>query len=223
MKTKKKSKKKGFTLIELLIVIAIIAILSVVVVLTLNPAEMLRRSRDSNRASDLSIIKTSISLYLADVSSTSMGASATCYIGLLAGQSSAALWEAPSSSPTVASQANCVQWFNSAPTLESSSSNRGVNGTTTIAGVGWIPINLSLVSSGAPIGQWPIDPSTAPGTSATNAGHFYSYVPGASNNAYKLAAKMESTLYSNGGSGDLESTDGGVDPYMYEQGTNLAL
>jgi hypothetical protein len=34
---------------------------------------------------------------------------------------------------------------------------------------------------------------------------------------------MESTLYSNGGSGDLESTDGGVDPYMYEQGTNLAL
>ena len=73
MKKNQRGTKKGFTLIELLVVIAIIAILSVVVVLTLNPAEMLRRSRDSNRASDLSIIKTAIGLYLADVSSTNMG------------------------------------------------------------------------------------------------------------------------------------------------------
>jgi prepilin-type N-terminal cleavage/methylation domain-containing protein len=45
--------RSGFTLIELLIVIAIIAILSVVVVLALNPAEMLRESRDNNRVSDM--------------------------------------------------------------------------------------------------------------------------------------------------------------------------
>ena len=48
------SPKKGFTLIELLIVIAIIAILAVVVVLVLNPAELLRQSRDSQRLSDIS-------------------------------------------------------------------------------------------------------------------------------------------------------------------------
>jgi prepilin-type N-terminal cleavage/methylation domain-containing protein len=47
------SSRKAFTLIELLVVIAIIAILAVVVVLTLNPAEILKQSRDSNRVSDM--------------------------------------------------------------------------------------------------------------------------------------------------------------------------
>ena len=58
-----KHKQKGFTLIELLIVIAIIAILAVVVVLTLNPAELLRQARDSNRISDFATIKSALALY----------------------------------------------------------------------------------------------------------------------------------------------------------------
>jgi len=62
--------QKGFTLIELLVVIAIIAILAVVVVLTLNPAELLRQARDSNRISDFATIKSTISLYQEDVSTT---------------------------------------------------------------------------------------------------------------------------------------------------------
>ncbi len=53
---------QAFTLIELLVVIAIIAILSVVVVLSLNPAEMLRQSRDSNRVSDMDTLSHAISL-----------------------------------------------------------------------------------------------------------------------------------------------------------------
>ncbi len=73
--------KKGFTLIELLVVIAIIAILSVVVILTLNPAELLRQSRDSNRISDLSVTKSAIAFYLASVSSgISIGSSTYCYV-----------------------------------------------------------------------------------------------------------------------------------------------
>jgi hypothetical protein len=79
-----------------------------------------------------------------------------------------------------------------------------------------------LISSGAPISEWPVDPAYSPGVLASgnsSAGHFYSYIPGQTNNSYKLAAKMESVMYSNGGSGDLESTDGGTDPFMYEQGT----
>ena len=63
-------KQKGFTLIELLIVIAIIAILAVVVVLTLNPAELLRQARDSNRISDFATIKSALSLYAEDVVTT---------------------------------------------------------------------------------------------------------------------------------------------------------
>ncbi|MEK7094356.1 MAG: prepilin-type N-terminal cleavage/methylation domain-containing protein [Patescibacteria group bacterium] len=58
--------QKGFTLIELLIVIAIIAVLSVVVVLTLNPAELLRRARDSTRISDMSSLNSALNNYRTD-------------------------------------------------------------------------------------------------------------------------------------------------------------
>ena len=242
MKTKKKAKKKkGFTLIELLVVIAIIAILSVVVVLTLNPAEMLRRSRDSNRASDLSIIKTSLSLYLADVSSTFMGTSTYCYLGYTSGAAPTTVYEFASTSPessgnviaqlSSATTTPCQQWSSTAVASVAgfvASSSRAVAGVG-LVGTGWIPVNLSNISSGAPIGQWPADPAYSVGAACTgpgcnsSAGHFYSYIPGASNNSYKLAAKMESALYSQGGSGDLESTDGGTDQDMYEQGTLLSL
>ena len=73
--------KKGFTLIELLVVIAIVAVLSVVVVLTLNPAELLKQARDSTRIADMSTYKSAISLYLTDVTSPSLGSSTIprCY------------------------------------------------------------------------------------------------------------------------------------------------
>ena len=234
MKTKKKGKKKGFTLIELLVVIAIIAILSVVVVLTLNPAEMLRRSRDSNRASDLSVIKTAIGLYLADVSTTAMGTAGTCYINY-SGTIPTSLSEFPLTAGTEAGNltdysmngttTNACWWFSTQALNATSVSNgRAVN--TGSAATSWIPINLSLVSSGAPIGQWPSDPAYSSGTMPSGnaaAAHFYSYIPGATNNSYKLAAKMESALYSASGTNDLEWTDGGTDPFMYEQGTSLSL
>ena len=156
MKTKKKSKKKGFTLIELLVVIAIIAILSVVVVLTLNPAEMLRRSRDSNRASDLSMIKTAISLYLADVSSTTHGDGGYLLYRFVAAAVTQALWEfAASSTGTPEARANCLQWLCFLPDRRALQSNRGVNRTGTMAGVDGFLSTSRLVSSGAPIGQWP--------------------------------------------------------------------
>src|ERR1035438_1141793 len=81
---KMRMKKGGFTLIELLVVIAIIAILSVVVVLTINPAELLRQSRDSNRVSDMSTLRTAVSLYLSSVTNfnlaSSSGGYAACYL-----------------------------------------------------------------------------------------------------------------------------------------------
>ena len=46
-------RRESFTLIELLVVLALVAILSVVVILTLNPAELIKQARDSNRLSDL--------------------------------------------------------------------------------------------------------------------------------------------------------------------------
>lgn len=79
--------KKGFTLIELVIVIGILAILATVVVLVLNPAQLLAQARDSQRVSDLGSVKSAIALYLATASSPAVGAgpkstfTATCAFG----------------------------------------------------------------------------------------------------------------------------------------------
>ncbi len=67
--------KKGFTLIELLVVIAILVILSVAVVLALNPAQMLMESRDAQRLSDFSSIRTAVNLFLTTATSTTVGTS----------------------------------------------------------------------------------------------------------------------------------------------------
>jgi len=70
--------KKGFTLIELLLVIGILAILASVVVLVLNPAEILKQARDSQRISDLNSVKSAIALYLSTATSPTLGAGPTC-------------------------------------------------------------------------------------------------------------------------------------------------
>ncbi len=69
----------GFTLLELLIVIGILAILSTTMIMVINPAEMLKRARDSQRMSDLATLKSAIALYLADVSTPSIGTVGTSY------------------------------------------------------------------------------------------------------------------------------------------------
>lgn len=127
--------QKGFTLVELLVVIALIAVLSVAVILTLNPAELLKQGRDSTRISDLANINSAISLYLADVNtSTWTGVNSNyCYVHASAGAT------------------NCTARF-SGGTLATSSSQL-VNGT------GWIPINLNLISSASPLPRYPVDPT----------------------------------------------------------------
>ncbi len=192
--------QKGFTLIELLVVIAIIAVLSVVVILTLNPAEILRQARDSNRISDMSTLKSGLSLFLADVatSSEALGVAGRCYM-YFAGANTAT--------------STCVAWFATntiSPPLTATSTSKSTNGS------GWIPVNLNAISSGAPFGNLPTDPAQNDGI------HFYSYIPNAAS-GFKLATKMESTKYSFGGSGDIVSTDGGNDTRTYETGSVISL
>jgi prepilin-type N-terminal cleavage/methylation domain-containing protein len=125
-------KNKGFTLIELLVVIAIVAVLAVTVILTLNPAQLLRQARDSNRTQDLATLKSAMSLYLADVSSPSVGTSTLCYAH-------------SSSTITV-----CTGRFSGGTVTTSTSQS--------IAGTGWIPVNFTSISAGSPISALPIDP-----------------------------------------------------------------
>jgi len=65
--------KKGFTLLELLIVIGILSILSTTVVLVINPAQLLKKARDSQRISDLNTLKTAIAYYITEAPTPDIG------------------------------------------------------------------------------------------------------------------------------------------------------
>lgn len=58
------SNTRGFTLIELLVVIAIIAVLAAVVIMLVNPVEIMKKSRDTTRLSDIEGIMKSVQLGL---------------------------------------------------------------------------------------------------------------------------------------------------------------
>ena len=188
---------KGFTLIELLIVIAIVAVLSVVVILTLNPAELLRQARDSNRISDLSTIKSALSLYLAD-GNTNWPTTGNCYVD---------------SSANIG--ASCVG-------TGSGQSARFVLTLTTVTstsrlnnGNGWLPVNFTLISSGSPVPQLPTDP-------VRDATNYYAFSASSNGLTFEINARMESTKY-NSGTGDVEANDGGNKTDVYEVGTDLAF
>jgi prepilin-type N-terminal cleavage/methylation domain-containing protein len=59
-------KQKGFTLIEMLVVIAIIAILAGAVILAINPAATMQKSRDATRLNDMDALRSAINLALAE-------------------------------------------------------------------------------------------------------------------------------------------------------------
>ena len=180
---------KGFTLIELLVVIGIVVVLSVVVLLTLNPAQLLRQARDSTRVSDLGTLKSALALYLADVSSPYLGTSTNCYVST-------------SSSPGT----NCLV-FSTAGTVVTSSAAS----SSRVDGTGWIPVNFTLISSGAPISALPLDP-------VNNTTTFYAYRSVSSTLVYELAAVLESSKYI-----PLMSTDGGNTTTAFEVGTDPGL
>lgn len=197
-----RNSNKGFTLLELLIVITILAVLSSVVVIVLNPAELLKRARDSQRISDLSSIKTAISYYLVNTSSPKLslnGDATDCSDGtakrLFSYQSGINFsgW----ASTTVASQA--------------------VNGT------GWIPVNLTDLTGGSPISKYPIDPVGQLGAAGGASSLYYVYTCNNANKSFEINANMESSYYKSGGVGDVESKDGGNIATIYEEGTAVDL
>ena len=170
-------RKSGFTLIELLVVIAIIAILSVVVVLTLNPAEMLRRGRDSNRLSDLATFQSAMNIYTEDRailgSSLGLGTSSVIYVSI------------PDPTAATAAGSDCSSLgFPAGGTYHCA----GPSYFRKTDGTGWVPVNLAGVTTGVPLGQLPVDP-----TDASSSGEYYEYTTDGA--GWKMAAMPESIQY----------------------------
>jgi len=187
--------KKGFTLIELLVVIAILAVLMSVVVVTINPAEMLKKTRDTKRISDLDALRTALNLYITDQGSLSSLTTGNCYVY---------------GSSFTGTGITC-----SATTTEDS---QAVDGT------GWIPLNFATISSGSPLSTLPVDPKpTASGDASVSGWHAYVFKASSASTTFKLMANMESTYYSNTGTGDVESKDGGILTEIYEIGSDMSL
>ncbi len=186
--------RSGFTLIELLVVIAIIAILAVVVVLTLNPAELLRQSRDANRVSDMATLNSAVNLYIADQSGASgfsLGAASTSYLSV----------------PSASSSCNGLGLATSAYAYACSTSLNYRNAT----GSGWLPVNFQNLSSGSPLSNLPVDP-----INQTSSNLYYSYETNGSQ--FVLGTFMESQKYAK-----QMMTAGGVDPALYEIGSGASI
>ena len=122
--------KKGFTLIELLIVIGILTILATVVVLVLNPAQLLAQARDSQRMSDLSSVKSAIVLYLATADSPAVDA-------------------------TSKGTFSTACWFGTTCATACS----GISTSTAVDGTGWVNVKLTATTGGSPLSALPLDPS----------------------------------------------------------------
>jgi len=182
------SKNKGFTLIELLIVIAILAVLATVTVVAINPAEIFRRTRDSQRLSDLDSIRTAINFYVVNTSSPVLGSASNSYSHV--------------------ASTNCA-------------GRTGTTGTQAVDGNGWIPVNLTSLGGTSPLSKWPIDPNFS--TVNGNPSFYYVYLTNSTSSTFEVIANMESSQYSEGGSNDVESKDGGKISGLYEVGTEFIL
>jgi prepilin-type N-terminal cleavage/methylation domain-containing protein len=199
--------RKGFTLIELLVVIAIIAILAVVVILTLNPAELLRQARDSNRVSDMATLTSALGVYVEDQgsgSNFSLGSSNVVYISI------------PDPSATSTLGTNCASL--GLPTLPASYTYHcvSISNSKNIDGTGWIPLNFKTISSNSPIGNLPVDPANN-----SSSRLYYTYTTSGAN--YEVTCVMESQKYGVLGTQDQISGDGGALASVYEKGTKFGL
>lgn len=186
---------KGFTLIELLIVIAILAILATIVLVIINPVQMFAQARDSQRIYDLNTLSNAVALYLTTVNSPSLQGTGA------SGTCAANFW---------ASFSGASNNFNNNTLFIASSFTAAVDGT------GWVPVIFSDISGGSPISTLPKDP-------INDTSYFYSYACQNTNKWFEFHGVMESMRYANGGSDDVETTDGGINDNVYEIGNKPGL
>ena len=190
----KTNKHASFTLIELLVVIAILALLMSIIIITLNPADMLRTSRDVKRMSQLDALNTAIATFQANKPNTALGTANKVYVSLADTDSACANLNLP---PLPSGYTyNCVIDANLRKT----------------DGTGWIPINFNGLDIGSPISVLPTDP-----TNATSTGLYFTFAADSTN--YELRSVLESDKYIQASA----QKDGGNSDNAFEKGSNLSL
>lgn len=225
--------KKGFTLLELLIVIAIIAILSVILIVVLDPAETLKKARDSQRISDLNSLKTAFGIYLTSTSTPDLDANIANFC-LGNGNSAAQIGYS-----YIGTMGACLvaPAIGADSTGSSFSANfcRSISSAATAAlvdGTGWVPVNLTTLIGGSPISNLPLDPinTVASLTAPTSTDLVYRYAcqmsspsAGKPAKAFEFDATLESATYGSGGSDDRSARDGGDNASLYEVGSSVKL
>ncbi len=228
--------QKGFTLLELLIVITVLAILSVVLILVLNPTEILAKSRDTQRISDLSTVKTAIAIYMSTVVGPQLdGTSGTvndkCDGGTAANEE---LWVSVNTTvgggESIPDATPPTGWTQAATSWEQNASSTT---STLVDGTGWVPINLGAITGGAPISNLPVDPSndlsattgsdTSTAAAVNNGALMYRYACKKSPAGFEFAARLESASYGVGGTDDRATKDGGNNSNLFEMGTSLTI
>lgn len=213
-----RTNKKGFTLLELLIVITILAILTLVVVLFINPVEILKKSRDVQRMSDLSTAKTAIVLYLQDKGSNNLGGTTYCTTASTITDTATGNKIRMSLGATTAAEktsAGTARYYTATTTADVYKNN----------GQGWIPyVDFTSVVSGAPIEKLPADPTNTGGSGGTEGidSLYYRYAC-KTNNTFEIDATLESSTYGSNGTDPKTPIDGGNSSMRYEVGTDLNI
>lgn len=192
-----RARQKGFTLIELIIVITILVVLGIVVVVLIDPAEILAQSRDSQRISDLASIKGATQLVMASGATSTVACATPPLVA-----NTTAIWISVSSDKGGSAYASTT-----AAT------------STLVDGTGWIKTNYASSTTGRALSNLPLDP-----TNAIAGGLYYrwgcTYV--GSIYEYEVDATLESAKYKVGSATDDKSAkDGGNSTTRYEVGNNL--
>ncbi|MDD5431287.1 MAG: prepilin-type N-terminal cleavage/methylation domain-containing protein [Candidatus Pacebacteria bacterium] len=198
MRFKSNIGQSSFTLVELLIVMGIVSVLAAVVVIVINPIQIMAESRDSQRLAELNTINSAL-IYYQSVNGTGYGTATNVYISL----------------PDLDGDTQCIDDYPTLPDLAAGYSyfcNSSLANLRNLNGTGWIPVNFSSKMSniGSFFSSLPVDPkNTAAGS------FFYSYIPGGS---WALSAEIESTKYLSDASGD-----NGQDATRFEIGSDINL